>query len=53
MEDVVRAFASADRREHLLEFLPKQAVESLDRVGAEAANADILNTYGIPADRRL
>jgi S1-C subfamily serine protease len=53
MEDVVRAFDSADRREHLLEFLPKQAVESLDRVGAEAANADILNTYGIPADRRL
>jgi hypothetical protein len=53
MEDVVRAFASSDRREHLLEFLPKQAVESLDRVGAEAATADILNTYGIPADRRL
>jgi hypothetical protein len=44
---------SATAAHHLLEFLPSQALETLDRAAAAAAHADILKTYGVPEDRRL
>jgi S1-C subfamily serine protease len=53
LEDVVRAFESATNTHHVIEFLPNDAIETLDRKDAEAAHADILKTYGIPKDRRL
>ncbi len=53
LEDVVRAFETATDTHHVLEFLPNAAFETLDRKEAEAAHARILETYGIPKDRRL
>ena len=53
LEDVVGAFRNATNTHHVLEFLPNQAIETLDRKEAEAAHATILETYGIPKDRRL
>jgi S1-C subfamily serine protease len=53
LDDVIRALDSATAAHHLLEFLPSQALETLDRAAAAAAHADILKTYGVPEDRRL
>jgi len=53
LEDVVRAFGSATNTHHVMEFLPNNAFETLDRKEAEAAHAKILETYGVPKDRRL
>ena len=53
LDDVVQAFQSATNTHHVIEFLPNQAFETLDRKEAEAAHANILETYGIPKDRRL
>ena len=53
LEDVVRAFQTATNTHHVIEFLPNEAIETLDRKEAEAAHAKILETYGIPKDRRL
>jgi S1-C subfamily serine protease len=53
LEDVIRAFESATNTHHVLEFLPNDAIETLDRKGAESAHAEILKTYGLTQDRRL
>jgi len=53
LEDVVRAIESATNTHHVIEFLPNDAIETLDRQAAAAAHADILKTYGITKDRRL
>ena len=53
LEDVVRAFESATNTHHVIEFVPNHAFETLNRAGAEAAQAEILKTYGVPKDRRL
>jgi hypothetical protein len=53
LEDVVRAFESGDREYDVIEYLPDNAIETLDHAGAEAATAGILATYGIQKDRRL
>ncbi len=53
MEDVVRAFESAKTDQHVIEFAGKQGFECLDREEAAAANAAILQTYGVTKDRRL
>ena len=53
LEDVVRAIETTTGSHHVIEFLPNQAIETLDRAKAAAAHAEILNTYGIPQDRRL
>lgn len=53
LEDVVTAFGSATNTHHVIEFLPNHAFETLNRERADAANAEILKTYGIPKDRRL
>lgn len=53
MEDVVRALSHATNAYHLIEFLPHQTIECLDRSAAEQAHSRILATYGIPNDRRL
>ena len=53
LEDVVTAFGAATNTHHVIEFLPNHAFETLNRQQADAANAEILKTYGIPKDRRL
>ena len=53
LEDVVRAFESATNTHHVIEFVPNHAFETLKRTDAEAAQAEILKTYGVPRDRRL
>jgi S1-C subfamily serine protease len=52
LEDVVRAFETGREDQHLIEFTPA-VFECLDRADAERANAEILNTYNIPTDRRI
>jgi S1-C subfamily serine protease len=51
--DVVRAIETGTGSHHVIEFLPSQAIETLDRARAASAHAEILKTYGIPQDRRL
>jgi S1-C subfamily serine protease len=54
LEDVIRAFEqNTDKKQHLIDFLPDQAIEALDKTGAAEAHSDILKTYGVPKDRRL
>ncbi len=53
LEDVIRAFESPSNGQHVLEFMPKNTLECLERVSADKANAQILKTYGVPKDRRL
>ena len=53
LEDVIRAFESPSNGQHVVEFLPKNTFECLERESADKANAQILKTYGIPKDRRL
>ena len=53
LEDVVRAFASTDSPEQVIEFLPEGTFECLDREEAEKAHPEILKAYQIVQDRRL
>ena len=53
LEDVVRAFESATNTHHVIEFVPNHAFETLKRAEADAAQSEILKTYGLPKDRRL
>ena len=53
LADVVRAIESATNTHHVIEFVPNHAFETLNRADAEAAQAEILKTYGVPKDRRL
>lgn len=54
LEDLIAAFDSAkDVGQHLIEFLPNDSIEAIDRVEADRANAEILKTYNIVRDRRL
>jgi len=52
LEDVVAAFKDNAMEQHIIKFA-SGTVECLDKAGADSANAEILSTYGIPADRRL
>jgi S1-C subfamily serine protease len=53
LEDVIRAIESHQGAEHIIEFFPKDTLECIDRAEAEQSNAKIMQTYGIPKDRRL
>lgn len=53
LEDVIAAFAENKEGQHLIEFIPLNSLEAIDRVEADAANPQILKTYGIAQDRRL
>ncbi len=53
LEDVIRAIEQPANGQHVIEFMPKNTFECLERVEAEKANAQILKTYGIQKDRRL
>lgn len=53
LEDVIRAFEQPANGQHVLEFMPKNTFECLERAEADKANASILKTYGIQRDRRL
>ncbi|MBI2949805.1 MAG: trypsin-like peptidase domain-containing protein [Verrucomicrobia bacterium] len=53
LDDVIRAFETATTTQHIVEFAPHHTFECLDRAEAEKANPRILQTYGVPNDRRL
>jgi len=53
LEDVVKAFETVQNDHHVIEFLPNNTFDCLDRVEAEQSTPAILQTYGIPKDRRL
>jgi len=53
LEDLIRAFSSTTNAYHVIEFMPSHGFDCIDRVQAEKANPSILQTYGIPQDRRL
>jgi S1-C subfamily serine protease len=53
LEDVIRAFETPSNGQHVVEFLPKNTFECLERAEADKANPEILKTYGIQKDRRL
>ena len=53
IEDVIRAFDSSTNAYDLVEFLPRHNQEALVRADVAKANAAILKTYGLAADRRL
>ncbi len=53
LEDLIRAFETSTNTYHLVEFLPNHSFDCLERVPAEKSNPKILETYGIPQDRRL
>ena len=52
LEDVITAFKDNLKDQHMIKFA-SGTVECLDKEGGDSANAEILSTYGIPADRRL
>lgn len=53
LEDVVAALEGGTGDQHVLEFAGQRGFECLDRDEARAAQGMILQTYGIPSDRRL
>jgi len=53
LEDVVKAFETSTNAYDVLEFLPHNGFETLERAEVAKANARILETYGVAQDRRL
>jgi S1-C subfamily serine protease len=53
LEDVPIAFEKSDKAKDAIEFLPDHNVEGLERKDVAQAQAEILKTFGLPADRRL
>lgn len=53
LDDAIRAIEGARGGQHVFEFAGRQGFECLDRAEAAEANATILQTYGVPSDRRL
>jgi hypothetical protein len=53
LEDLIRAFESSTNTFDVLQFRPNHSFDCLDHAQAEKANPKILETYGIPQDRRL
>jgi S1-C subfamily serine protease len=53
LDDAIRAFETGTNTYDVIEFLPHNNVECLDRAEVAKANKPILKTYGLPADRRL
>lgn len=53
LEDVVKAFESNKKDQHIIEFLPNKVFEALDRKASDDANAEILSTYGVPKNGNL
>lgn len=53
LEDVIRAFETLQPDQHVIEVMPNHSLECINRADAEKANARILQTYGVPNDRRL
>jgi S1-C subfamily serine protease len=53
LEDVIRAFDTNTNAYDTIQFMPSEMMESLDRKEVANAKARILETHGIPSDRRL
>jgi S1-C subfamily serine protease len=53
LEDVIRAFETSTNAYHVIEFGRRSLIESLEHAAAVRAHPQILETYGVPSDRRL
>jgi S1-C subfamily serine protease len=53
LEDLIRAFEKSTNTFDVLQFRPNHSFDCLEHAQAEKANAPILETYGLPQDRRL
>jgi hypothetical protein len=53
LEDVVKAFETSTNAYDVIEFLPHNGFETLERAEVAKANSRILETYGVAQDRRL
>jgi S1-C subfamily serine protease len=53
LEDVIRAFDGNTNHFDTIQFMPSEMMESLDREEVARATPRILNTHGVPSDRRL
>lgn len=53
LEDVAKALEMNKTGPHLIEFIGQGGLECLEREASQAANDQILQTYGIASDRRL
>jgi len=53
LEDVIRAFDTNTNAYDSIQFMPSEMMESLDRKEVANSKARILETPGIPTDRRL
>jgi S1-C subfamily serine protease len=53
LEDLIRAFESSTNTFDVLQFRPDHGFDCLDHAQAQKASPQILDTYGIPQDRRL
>jgi S1-C subfamily serine protease len=53
LEDAVRALETSTNAYDIIEFLPHNNFECLDRAEVAKANPGILKTYGVEKDRRL
>ncbi|MBM3846551.1 MAG: PDZ domain-containing protein, partial [Verrucomicrobia bacterium] len=53
LEDLIAAFDEVKGDVHWIEFMPNNAAEAISKDKADAANKEILKTYGVSKDRRL
>ncbi len=53
LEDAAAALESSTNAQVLIQFLPGNQIECLDREAAREANTAILQTFRLPSDRRL
>ncbi|MEM6821999.1 MAG: trypsin-like peptidase domain-containing protein [Verrucomicrobiota bacterium] len=53
MEDLVRAVESNKDEFHRFRFIQGDRIEALKREAADEATKEVMNTYRVPADRRL
>jgi len=53
LEDVIRAFETSTNAYDVIVYGPRGVFDSLDHAAAARANPQILETYGVPRDRRL
>jgi hypothetical protein len=53
LDDVAKALDQNNNTHHVIEFMPDNGLETIDKQGADSAQREILTTYGVPKDRSL
>jgi S1-C subfamily serine protease len=53
LEDLIGAFQNSTNAYDVIQFRPNHSFDCLDHLEAKKSNLQILETYGIPQDRRL